>query len=74
MSVCPTDSVAGCGSACAAATFVAVSIITLLVVGILGSQGVIHMSPSTAHALIGISVAFVLGMVTACVKCACGIK
>ena len=48
--------------------FLVVSAITLLVVGILGATGVIHMAPAGANWMIGIGVAIILGMIGGVLK------
>jgi hypothetical protein len=67
---CPVDSASG-KVFCGGTTFLAVSAITLLVVGILGASGAIHMAPTGADWMIGIGSAIILGMIVGVLKVCC---
>lgn len=59
-----------CGAATVATVFVA-STITLLVVGILGMSGAVHMAPSAGEWMFSIGAVIVLSMVTGVAKFCC---
>lgn len=62
---------AGAIAFCGGATFLVVSAITLLVVGILGATGHVPMAPVGARIMIGLGVTIILSMIGGAVQQGC---